>query len=85
MSYKSFAGYVQAIFGGLVFAAIVFLVLMQWNNKGKVWIYGLDLQVNTAVLMVCSAVGGMVLVWSGRAMWRGIAAIRRARAKGKAA
>jgi len=85
MSYKSFAGYVQAIFGGLLFAAIVFLVLMQWNNNGKVWIYGLDLQVNTGLLMVCSAVGGVVLVWSGRAMWRGIAAVRRARPKAKTA
>ena len=82
MSFKVFAGYVQAIVGGALFCAFVFLLLMQWDRHSEVWIYGLQLNnINTAVLMMCSAVGGALMVWAGRALWHGIAAVQRARSK----
>ena len=83
--------YVSVTVGGLVLAAAALLVILQWANVAEFSVYGYNLSVNwesgprptgginTALLILCSAVGGVALWWLIRVVWSGFWAIRRAR------
>lgn len=79
MGMQSVKGYVQAVFGGLLVAALGVLVALQWGNHAQVTMYGPVMSVNTALLMLCSGAGGLVLIGGALALFRGIAGIRRSR------
>ena len=63
MTIGTFKGYVLVILGGLVVAAVAVLLALQWANSAQLSIYGMGKQVNTAVLMLCSGVGGVLVMW----------------------
>lgn len=63
MTIGTFKGYVLVILGGLVVAAVVVLLALQWGNLAKISIYGLNTEVNTGRLMLCSGVGGVIVMW----------------------
>ncbi len=63
MTIGTFKGYVLVILGGLVVAAVVVLLAIQWNNSADVTMYGPTIPVPTALLMLCSGVGGVLVMW----------------------
>ncbi|MGA2265841.1 MAG: hypothetical protein ABSH10_05360 [Phycisphaerae bacterium] len=69
--------YVRVIFSGLVLLAGVVLLILQWGNKAKFSLYGSNKEPNTLMLMLCSAVGGVVAWWLIKMLWRGIVGLHR--------
>lgn len=63
MTIGTFKGYVLVILGGLVVVAVAVLVALQWGNTTTVTMYGPPIKVNTALLMLCSAGGGVLVMW----------------------
>ena len=79
MSKESVKGYLLVIPSGLVLLAAVVLVILQWGNHGAFSAYGRNMTVNVAVLMLLSALGGIVVVALGKVFWVGAMALRRSR------
>ena len=63
MTIGTFKGYVLVILGGLVVGAVAVLLALQWGNSAQVTMYGPLKRVNTAALMLCSGVGGVLVMW----------------------
>lgn len=63
MKIGTFKGYVLVVLCGLVVATVIVLLALQWGNHAEISIYGLSKRPNTAVLMLCSAVGGVLVMW----------------------
>ena len=74
-----FKAYVSVIVGGLVTLASAVLIVLQWGNDATFSLYGRNMIVNTLVLMLCTAVGGVVMWFTLRLLLRGILALNRAR------
>ena len=79
-------GYVLVVPIGIVLLATVVLVVLQWGNAASFSLYGRNLTphteggktvggVNTALLMVLSAVGGLVVVWLCKVFVYGLRAV----------
>jgi hypothetical protein len=71
--------YVQVIFSGLVLLAGLVLLVLQWGNQAAFSLYGSNRQVNTLLLMLCSAVGGVVAWRLMKVLWRGAIGIHKLR------
>jgi hypothetical protein len=82
--------YVVVVAGGVLLVAAALLVVLQWRNPAQFNLYGQQYNVhveggragggvNTALLMLCSAAGGAVVLYVARRMLRGVMSIRRAR------
>ena len=63
MTIGTFKGYVLVILCGLVIAAVAVLLALQWANYADISIYGMNKRVNTALLMLCSGAGGVLVMW----------------------
>ena len=85
MKIGSVKAYSMVVFSGLMILATVILVALQWGNKTNVTMYGPSVEVNTALLMVCSGLGGVVFLLVTLLMIRGIRLLRRIRAAAKPA
>ena len=69
--------YAMVISSGLVLLAALLLLLLQWGNAATLTLYGPSKNVNTLLLMLLSAVGG-VAIWSFlKLFWRGAVGLRR--------
>ena len=80
MNWNLFKGYFLVIFSGLVILAAVILVVLEWDREAKFSIYGSDpVDVNTALLMLASGAGGIVLLYLVKLMFRGIRSLRKGR------
>jgi hypothetical protein len=79
MKYEMIKGYLQVILSGLVLLAGVVLAVLQWGNASAFSLYGQNRNVNTALLMVCSAAGGIVAVWMCKLLYRGAVALYKSR------
>ena len=79
MNYQNAKGTACVVLSGIVLLGIVLLVILQWGNNSDFSLYGKNVQVNTAVLMVLSAVGGFVLWWTAKWMMTGVGIIRQVR------
>ena len=96
MQFNSLKGYFLAIPSGLVLLAAALLVVLQWGNAAEFSLYGKNFSVhltdggkviggvNTTLLMIFSAAGGVVMVLVGKMMVRGLMALRRAGRSAKA-
>lgn len=68
MSGKTFLGCVLMVVPGLVLIAAGILTGMQWDNQADFWLFGKNYRVadenglNTALLMLLSGAGGVVVV-----------------------
>lgn len=79
--------YVAIVTSGLVLLAAAILVILQWGNKtvfslfGKNYGTNTDAQagLNTALVILCSAVGGLVIWHLARALIWGVRALHRVR------
>ena len=81
-------GYVLVVFSGLVILAAVVEVVLQWAHVSQFSLYGYPYDIivvdgkmqggtNTALLMIGSAVGGVVILAMCIIMFKGIWALRR--------
>ncbi len=82
MNAKSLKGYVMVVFSGLVVLAAVLLIVLQWGNTSAFSAYGKNYGdnapggINTALLMLGSAAGGIVLAVMLWMLYRGIRELR---------
>ena len=93
MRFRTFSGYVHVIVSGLVLLAAVLLVVLQWRLRAEFSLYGEPYSisvlatgkkiggVNTAALMVLSAIGGIVVAAMAWLFVRGARSIRAGRRK----
>lgn len=72
-----FKGYVMTISGSVVLAAVIVLIALQWGNQANFSLYGRNMTVSTWLLMLGSAVGGVVAAWFHRLLLRGVAHLRK--------
>lgn len=87
MNYGQVKGYVLIVFGGLVIAAGGVLLVLQWDNKAVFSLYGKNYGqnlpeaggINTGLLMLLSAVGGLVLAAVVWLLILGIRSVRKGR------
>lgn len=63
MTIGTFKGYVLVVVCGLVITAVAVLVALQWANTAQLSIYGMGKNVNTGLLMLCSAGAGVLVMW----------------------
>jgi len=81
-------GYVQAIVSGLIILAAVLLVALQWDQVAGFSLFGKrydivvvndDVRggVNTALLMLFSAIGGVVLYFLVKVLFHGALTLRK--------
>ena len=76
MTFQLFKGWVVTITTGLVIIAAIVLLALQWGNTTTITLYGPATDVNTLLLMLLSAVGGILMVWLVKALLYGIGIIR---------
>lgn len=92
MTYRGIKGVVQIVVGGLATAAGAILIALQWGNHAEFSFFGCNYSirilekgqtsggVNTAALMLASAVGGVTMAAAVWLLARGILGVRRERA-----
>ncbi|NBB95424.1 MAG: hypothetical protein GVY16_06745 [Planctomycetes bacterium] len=79
MHFKTLRGYVLSVIIGLILAAAVVLVILQWGNTAEFSLYGKNQAYNTALVVLGSLIFGAVLIPLFRVFFRGIRDIRRGR------
>jgi len=90
MKLSTLKGYVFVVVAGLVALAAAVLVVLQWGRISELSLYGYEYRilviddklkggVNTALLMLLSAVGGVLVLLVARVLISGVRAIRRGR------
>lgn len=96
MSYKTVQGYFMVVLTGTVLLAAGILIVLQWGNHAEFSLYGknysirtieggqVDGGVNTALLIIVSAVGGLLMWWCIKILFRGAGGIRRSRKEDEA-
>ncbi len=73
-------GYVFVLVSGVLILAGVVLVILQWGNAANFSLYGKNIpNANTGLIMLCSAVGGIMLLILAKMMLGGALALRRGR------
>lgn len=91
MSVKRVKGTVLVVISGAVILAAGLLVILQWGNPAEFSLYGKNYSirfqedgktaaggVNTGLLMVFSAAGGVLVFWMAKVLIGGIGALRKA-------
>jgi|GEM_PF-1746157 len=87
MSLRGIRGWLFTIIAALVLIAMAVLVLLQWNNPAQLNVYGVQYNVqvedgkagggvNTALLMLASAFGGLAAYGLARLLVHGVRLIR---------
>lgn len=92
MSVKRIKGIVLVVISGAVILAAGLLIVLQWGNQAEFSLYGKNYSirfqedgktatggVNTGMLMLCSAAGGLLMFWMAKLLLRGVGALRKAR------
>jgi len=79
MNGKTFLGWFLMVLCGLILAAAIVLVALQWSTTAEVTMYGKWMKANTALLMLCSAAGGLVAWFCVRLFFRGLGEVLRQR------
>ena len=78
MNWNLVKGYVLVVLSGLILFAAVVLIVVQWDLTADFSIYASkSTKVSTLLLVVCSAAGGVALLFLLKMMVRGISALRR--------
>ncbi len=79
MTGPMFKAYARVVLGGLVILAAIVLVLLQWSTTSDITLYGKWVTVGTWLLMLASAVGGILLLWVVKQFFHGVGTLRRQR------
>jgi uncharacterized integral membrane protein len=73
MPVSNVKNYLFVLLGGLVLLGAVILIGLQWGNSTDTFsLYGRTTTVNLALLMLFSAVGGVLVWYTGRLLFRGM-------------
>jgi uncharacterized integral membrane protein len=79
MHFKTLQGYVLTVVIGLILAAAVVLVILQWGNTAEFSLYGKNQTYNTALVVLGSLIFGVLLIPLLKVFFRGLRDIRRGR------
>ena len=80
MNFNTIKGYVFIIFSSLVLVTAIFLTILQGGLTSKFSVFGKPSEdVNTGLLMLFSAVGGIIVYLCLHLLFSGIGAARRGR------
>lgn len=79
MSFGTFKGYVLVVVCGLVLLAATLLVVLQWGNQADFSLYGMNVKVNTAGVIIVSAVSAVAAIVLARLFWYGVQCLRKGR------
>ncbi|MGC9455324.1 MAG: hypothetical protein ACP5HU_10735 [Phycisphaerae bacterium] len=91
MSYRTVQGYILIVVTGALLLAAGILIVLQWGNHAEFSFYGknysirtieggqVDGGVNTAVLILLSAAGGILMWWCVKLLFRSARGVRRSR------
>ena len=77
--YETVKAHVKVAFSAIVILTAALLVLLQWGNSSRFSLYGKNIEMNTAALMVVSAGCGMGAVRLFGMLFRGMRAITKNR------
>ncbi len=94
MSYKTAQGYVLVVLTGAILLAATVLIVLQWDNSSEFNLFGRSYTVhlvendivggvNTALLILGSAAGGVILWWCLKVLFRSVRVISRGRREAK--
>ena len=72
-------GYVFVAITGTILVLTAVFLLLQWGSTSKFSLFGPEKQVNTGLLILISAIGGIVLLYACKVMIRGLLLLRRTR------
>lgn len=87
MSFRTFKGYVLVVFSGALLLIAALLVILQWGKRAQFSLFGypydiilvedrLQGGINTALMMIFSAIGGVVIVLLCRVFFSGLRVLR---------
>jgi uncharacterized membrane protein len=79
MHLKTLQGYVAVVVIGLLLAAGVVLVILQWGNSAAFSLYGKNTTYNTALVVLGGVIAGVALIPLLKMFFHGIGHIRRGR------
>lgn len=80
MNANVFKGYFLMVSSGLVLVAALVLLILQWGNHTQLSLYGKNIeQASTLLLMVLSAIGGLVMLFLAKILLRGLVALKKGR------
>jgi uncharacterized integral membrane protein len=79
MLLKKINGYILTVISGLVLLAGALLLALQWGNSSQLSLYGKNTDVNTGLIVACSAIAGWLTPKIFRVMFIGIGKIRKVR------
>lgn len=77
--------YVAVVLSGLILLAALVLLVLQWGNRAAFSLYGTNTNPPTWLLVLASAVGGVVAWALIKVLWRGIVGLHRLRCSQDAA
>lgn len=80
---NSVKGYILTVLTGLLLTAATILVILQWGNEGNFSMYGKNMVVNQAVLILAAMAAGVLLIPILKLLWSGVRGIRRGRLEGR--
>lgn len=79
MLIKKINGYILTVGAGLLLLAGALLLVLQWGNDCTFSFYGKNVNLNTGLVILCSAIAGWLTPKVFRVMLRGIRKIRKVR------
>ena len=79
MKYNRLKGYTLVIVSSVILLAVLVFLILQWGSTAKFSLFGPEKQANTGLLILTSAVGGIVILYVCKMMTCGIALLRRTR------
>ena len=91
MRFETVKGYLMVLFSGAIILAASLLIILNWTSRADLHVFAWHYSIriieggtfvggfNTALLMILSAVGGVVALVLARTFIRGAAALRKGR------
>jgi uncharacterized integral membrane protein len=79
MNWKMIKGYVAIILGGLFLAACVIVFLSNARQGCQVWFFGKGCDAYVSIVMLASAVVGVVAIFMAKLLFHGIRNLREGR------
>ena len=74
--------YLMVMVSGVILLAGLVLLIPQWGHRSAFSVYGANRQVNTLLLMLLSAVAGVVAWRLIKVLWHGMVGLHRLRCSG---
>jgi len=81
MGLRTIRSYLGLAVGGLIVVAAIVFVSLQWAGTTEISAFGPAVPINTLVLVLLCAAGGVVVLWAGRLAVRSLRELPRSTSK----